>query len=109
MSALVRPSPAEVEAQIAAARDWLDGTETNYQRQRYTAVIDTLTWALHGGRSPLTGSDYGPISDDILFSESYAAHSAEQQAIGNGEDSTRPGCIYEALEFVRGLGEEPVD
>jgi hypothetical protein len=30
-------------------------------------------------------------------------------AIGNGEDSTRPGCIYEALEFVRGLGEEPVD
>jgi len=109
MGAALRPSATEVEAQLVAAREWLSDDPTEYQRTRYGAVIEALTWVQRGGRGPVSGGDYGAITDEVIFHESYAAHAAEQVALGLGGDSVRPGCILESLQWIMGQGEEPVD
>lgn len=108
-TASTRPSRADVEAQITAARDWLSDSPTRYQHQRYSAVVAALTWALRGGPGPVSGDDYPTIDDQALFTESHAAHAAEQTALALGGDSTTPGCVHETLEWLLGRGEEPVD
>lgn len=109
MNAALRPSPDEVEAQISAAEDWLSDSPTDYQRTRYGATIEALTWAQRGGPGPWTGHLYHHHDDQTIDSESWAAHAAEQTARANFDDSDRPGCIHEALQWFLGRGEEPVD
>jgi len=109
MRAGLKPSVADIEAQLAAAREWLADGPTDYQRQRYGAVIEALTWVQRGGVGPISGDDYGTITAKALFHESNAAQAAEQAALQFGGDSVRPGCVFESLQWILGHGDEPVD
>src|SRR4051794_33842530 len=100
MTPRLRPSPADIQAQVAEARKWLYPGATDYIRARHTAVIEVLEQVLRD--SP---------SDEEIYGLSYDYHRQEQIALGLGDTrgAVAPGAKHGALEYVRGHSEEPVE
>src|SRR4051812_13636931 len=100
MSAALRPSPNDIQAQIAEARKWLYPGATEYLTTRHRAVVDVLERVLRDG-----------LTDDDLCRLSYEFHREEQIALGRGKttEAIAPGAKHEALEWIRGKCEPPVE
>jgi len=99
-TALRRPEPGDIKAQIAEARKWLYPGATDYLRVRNAAVIEVLERVLRED-----------LSDEEIFRLSYDYQRQEQVALGLGDTqgAVAPGAKHEALEYVRGHSEEPVE
>jgi hypothetical protein len=96
--------PAQLINRIVSSRELRSADSVSQ-----VLITRALQWVRSGGRGPICGDDYAVIDDHALHTESYVAHAAEQMALNTGEDSVRPGCVHEALEWVLGRGEAPVE
>src|SRR5690349_1892053 len=99
-SPALRPSPVDIQAQIAEARKWLYPGATEYLAARHRAIVEVLERVLREG-----------FSDEELHRLSYDFHREEQVALGNGNhtQAVAPGAKHEALEWIRGRADEPVE
>jgi len=100
MGPALRPSPTDIQAQVAEARKWLYPGATDYIRVRHTAVIEVLEQVLREG-----------LSDEDLHQMSSDYHRAEQDALGRNQTqaAVAPGAKYEAIEWLLGRCDEPVE
>lgn len=99
MSVALRPGEDDIRAQIGEARKWCYPGATEYLLTRHTAIIEALELSLSG------------LSDEDLYRVSYEFHGAEQKFLGRGDTrrAVAPGAKHEALEWVRGHIDAPVE
>jgi hypothetical protein len=100
MTAVLKPSPADTQGQIAEAHKWLYPGATQYLQTRYRAVIEILERVLRED-----------LSDEDIYQLSFEFHRDEQLALGIGDahGAVAHGAKHEAVEWLRNKADEPVE
>lgn len=96
----LKPSPADVTAQIAEARKWLYPGATGYLVARYQAVIEILECVR---REDMSDDEIAQLSSELARDEHLAL------GIGDKQGAVTPGVKHRALEWLRGKADEPVE